>query len=128
MNSVVSIQGDVANHGHLEFTLAKTGPNTASLDVRDWPIGSNYLLKPATDNTYELENIIVNGNVLTCTTPKWPLTPTLKLTLSKPPQSPSISLVITGALWNNATYVMPLSSADYQNALDFLTQSAFPIA
>lgn len=124
----VAIKADVPGQGHFRITLAKTGYDSASLDVREWANGTDLAGPPTTDNSYPLKTVRVSKtlDVITCQTSSFWLTPVITFSLSREKMLPSVTVAITHALFANKTTTYPLTPADRVALGKFLVDSAFP--
>jgi hypothetical protein len=126
-NAYVSVSSDVLDEGHYQVTLAQTGIDTASLDVRQWNTGSDISGNPDSDNSYALTMVRTHGTGLTCVTSAFMQNPSIALTLSPAGDIPSVSLAVTHTWFNNETHDYPLSASDYADLQAFIVAAAFPL-
>lgn len=124
-DAATSFSADVVGDAHHQVTISQTGPDTASIDLRAWPIGSNYAGVPASDAKYSVTGVRVLGNRLTCTESMWFLSYAIELDLSPPGNQPSATVKVAG-IGANSTMIYPITQADHDEISKFLVAAAFP--
>jgi hypothetical protein len=124
-NAVVTFPADVLGDQHYVLTLVQTGLDTADFDKRGWPIGSDYNQPPASDQSYQLTNIRVLGNKMTCKTQvMWFVTDDIELDLSPPLNTPSATIKVTGL--GGSTMVERITQADHDLIAKFYVEANYP--
>ena len=128
-NAAASFSAEVLDIGYVQMVIAQTGPDTASLDERVWPAGSDGEGPPTSQNVYQLTNIRAFGNTVTCKAKVswWLHAADVSLVLSDAGQQPS-AILAEKSLVQSKNLVLPLSSADWQGLVDFRKAANFPVA
>jgi len=123
----VSVNAEVYNVGHFQITLAQTGPDTANINVREWPPGLAIGV-PESSQDYDVTNVRVDvaHDMITCQTKSFFLTPVITFILSDMNRTPSVTIEITHALFKNGTTTYPISAEDRKALSDFLAAAQFP--
>jgi hypothetical protein len=94
--------------GNNTIILDKTGTDTATLTV-----GSS---------TYNLTNIRVSGNTLTCQTQELWIEPIITVTWT----SSEVQVTVSNSDFDDGISKYPISEEDYSSLLGFLNSSNFP--
>jgi hypothetical protein len=127
-NAAFSATATILDDGYFAVVATQTGPDTMSLDIKEWPVGADPTTPPKTEKTYDCVDVRVNGNRLTCTSTPALLDPEIEIVLSPSTNLPSATIKVSSNFWwIDSTKVLPLSAADYAAAEKFLTDAAFPI-
>ena len=128
----LSITSDIQDDGHYVVTIVQTGPDTASLDIKEQPFGTPPSIPPHIENTYELTSVRATGDHLTAVTSAAAglQHPSIDIQLSQPGQIPSATLTVGHTWWSmsNFTKVMVLTQAQRDQADAFLKSAKFPVA
>lgn len=124
-----TIKPSVPGQGEYAIVLTQTSPTQALMDISMWPYLSDRSGPPASDNGYDLANIMSVGGVLTCSITESFLpfmNPQLTISMSGVGQPAAVTIATTHAAIYNGSTTYALTETDLVALKTWLVECNFP--